>query len=622
LIHHMDYRSKAEDRRRELEKLQEKGLAKTKAARLRGAPVPTEACNFLEKQRELFAARRKNQADAMKILHQFRADDDFVLRTARRSFGSNNNNYSATHNSTSGYPLSLSKLGRKRQPDARASIYSYAVYPMLTQIVHASTKEHDDTSNESSLLQSPINPPDINKNSICFESAFEALKIAAKEASRQSLPEDDDVGNEYLETAIKTRHSLVDHIDQISIQGDSNDHSEKGEDENKGKEYTTSQFFADEAAHQAPLPASDNKNGCGHIDKRYITAAQLDDGKYNSILILEDEVNDGNVPYRERDCIVAAGSSTDQFIPYEAFSKLGQILVMESHSITQSKEHGVCKSYANDDSDDESIIPGESFVQLGASMISNDLFSLKDGDEEKIILAKELQQYSLESPNLISTTATDLTSSQISIGKKSLSVDVEISERTNNETLDDNSSESVKSVSDHVRSKKKAVIEYESASLESKVDKQKRRLCEDKEVARTEAKIPRNIDGESNIQNAKSMFQSEGCYDDIQKEKAFERSVYVGAAMGDDVFEIIRTPKKLNLSVARHDNKNANCDDGISDEEEKLRESEIQSKVNSEIADLHPILDTPRNPRRNRKKKDKPYYPSSSLFVLRQFLSR
>ena len=30
VVHHVDYRSKAEDRKRELEKLQQKGLAKTK----------------------------------------------------------------------------------------------------------------------------------------------------------------------------------------------------------------------------------------------------------------------------------------------------------------------------------------------------------------------------------------------------------------------------------------------------------------------------------------------------------------------------------------------------------------------------------------------------------------
>ena len=133
VIHHTDYRSKTEDRKRELEKLQKKGLTKTQgksrkhcnnadtlhgpthltgssgfyhyllpamcyistvsvvspistlnfylwifnllnpgAAQLRDAPVPKEACNFLKKQRELFEERRKKQADAIDFLHQFR----------------------------------------------------------------------------------------------------------------------------------------------------------------------------------------------------------------------------------------------------------------------------------------------------------------------------------------------------------------------------------------------------------------------------------------------------------------------------------------------------------------------------------------------------------------------
>jgi hypothetical protein len=567
----------------------------------------------------------------MEFLHQFRADDDFVLRTARRSLGSKDNKYSATHNSTCRYSLSPSTLGRERQPDARACVYSYAVYPMLTQTIHGSTVKHDGTSNESSPLQPPTNPPDIIKNSICFNSAFEALELAAKEASRQPLPDDDCFendnhdDNEYLETAIETLHTLVEHTDQLLIPDDNNGLGNDGEDEIESKCNTTFQSFAEEAA-EASLPVSDNKNGCGHNYKRDITAAETDDRKCNLVLILEGEVDEGNTSSRDSDCIVVVDSSNAPFIPYEAFSKLGESLVVESHSITQSKDHHVGKSFTKDDSDDESIIPGEYFMQLGASMMANDLFSSKDDDEEKSMLTKESQQYSMENSELISTTATDVTASQTSTNSKSLSVDVEIVERVNDETLHPKISESVKSACDYVTPERKAVAEDESTSLGSKFDEHKRRFCEDKEFARTDVSIPRNTDGESNIQNSQSIFQSESCCDNAKEQEAFEISMNTAAVIGDTVFETTRTPKKSNLSVARRDNEDENCVDRISDKEEKPQESEIQStKVNREIANIHDIGDAPRNIRRHRakkKKKDKSYYPSSSLFVSRQFFAR
>ena len=114
-------------------------------------------------------------------------------------------------------------------------------------------------------------------------------------------------------------------------------------------------------------------------------------------------------------------------------------------------------------------------------------------------------------------------------------------------------------------------------------------------------------------QNTKLIFQSELYCDSAKKQQAFESFVDLGTSTGDAVFEIIRNPSKLNSSVAGYNNEGANCVNRISDEEEKLRESEIQPKINSDASS---------NPRRNRKMKDRSYYPSSSLFVSRQFFSR
>jgi hypothetical protein len=506
---------------------------------------------------------------------------------------------------------------------------------MLTQTIHGSTVKHDVISNESSPLQPPTNPPNIIENSICFDSAFEALELIAKEASRQPLPEDDYFenddrddhhDNQYLGTAIGTLHTFLEHTDQLFMPDDNNGLGNSGEDESESKQFsTTFQSFAEEAA-QASLPNSDNKNGCDHNFKRDITAAEVDDRKSNLVLILEREVDEDNASSHDSDYIVAVDSSHAPFIPYEAFSKLGESLVVESHNIPQSKDHHVGKSLTKYDSDDESIIPGESFMQLGASMMANDLFSSKDDDEEKSLLTKESLQYTIENSGLISTTATDVTASQTSSNSKSLSVDVEVIERIGGETLHPKIDESVKSACDDVIPELKAMAEDESTSLGSKFDEQKRRFCEDEEFARSDASIARETDGESRIQNSKSIFQSESCCGNTKEQLAFEMSMNTAAVNGDNMYETIKTPKKSNLSDARRDNEDEHCVDRISDKEEKLQESEAQStEVNREIASTHPIDDAPRNIRRNRakkKKKDESYYPSSSLFVSRQFFAR
>lgn len=527
------------------------------AAQLRDAPVPKEACNFLKKQRELFEERRKKQADAIDFLHQFRADDDFVLRSVRRSLVSKNNNYSTTPNSTRRY-----KLEPRQQPDARAFVYSYALYPKLDQTRLSSKIKHDDISNESLSLQSHTNPPEIIKNSISFEYAFEALELAAKEASRYPLPDDSDVengdDNEYFAASTEPLDDLVECTDQIST------HSTMA---------------------QSSLPGTAINNDCGNNGKCGVSTAEMEHEKCNSILIVEG-IDDFVVPSRKSDCDVAADSSAP-FIPFEAFSKLGESLVLQSQNITLPKHRDVFIPSAESDSDDESIIPGQSFMQLGASMMANDLSSSKDDDTASIMIVNEPKQYTMENSNLMSKTATDVTASQVSICSKSLAANAGITDQTNEKT-------------------------------------------------------------------PKPMVQE--CFDNIQKQKTYERILDTEVILGDGVFESIVTLKRSNRNDLRCENgganfvdgisgeeekavenkihqyalgranNDANCVDRISGEEEKVEENETQTKPNIEVAIPNSIGDQPRNVSRNgtmkKKKKDKVYYPSSSLFVSRQFFSR
>jgi hypothetical protein len=55
------------------------------AARLQTAEAPKEMTSFLEKQRELFQQQKRSQRDAMELLHQYRADDDFDAYAAEYS---------------------------------------------------------------------------------------------------------------------------------------------------------------------------------------------------------------------------------------------------------------------------------------------------------------------------------------------------------------------------------------------------------------------------------------------------------------------------------------------------------------------------------------------------------
>lgn len=702
VVHHVDYRSKAEDRRRELEELQEKGLAKSKAFRLRYASAPTEACNFIEKQRELFATRRKKQADAVEFLHQYRADNELVLRkaaAARRGLGSKSYKYSARHNlTTRRWSSSPTNPEREQEPDAHSSVYSYAIYPTLIPNKHGSTVAQDTTSEELSPPRSPDNPPSIDQKSIRFESAMETLEIAAKEASRVPLPENtDDIGNENSETLFETTGALVE-VARQALRCDDNVHSDGEEDESNEK-----------GEIEIPLAYHGTRDVFNGESKESIIGAELDNENNHPNLILDGEIDfyvnreeernscvslseknlfDGDLPNcRSELSVDVDDSSAVQFIPFEAFSKIGESLVMGSLSSTHSEDDGDDdeKTLTKVETDDDSIIPGESFMKLGASMMAKELLSSKDeeDEEEKQIPTREPLQSSMETSDMITTTGTASIASQPSTESRPLSVESEITEQTNNCTLDDTSCQSAKSLLDGDRLETDdVVIDRQFTNSRAQCDKQLKEGCQGQKPRNDQADIPKSADKDSNVHCEKSIREPERCSSVVEKQEHVERSLYSRVELGDDEFDMVRTPTKPNLTaeisgkaepnVIDHisntedksqgsDNEEPNVLDHINiteekpqgreDEEsnavdrtkntgsneesnflyhisntkEKLQGSEPESSVNSKDTTSLSVRDeTPRIPpnRKKKKKNDKSYYPSSGLFASRQFLSR
>mmetsp|Transcript_13241 Transcript_13241/g.27773 ORF Transcript_13241/g.27773 Transcript_13241/m.27773 type:complete len:632 (-) Transcript_13241:109-2004(-) len=630
-----------------------------------------EACNFLEKQRELFAARRKKQADAIEFLHHYRADDKLVLRkaaAARHSLGSNSYKYSARHNlTTSRWSLSPSKVERReRQPDAHSPVYSYATYPTLTRNKYSSTVTQDDISEEPSPLLSPPNPPNIDQIPIHFKSAFETLEITAEEASRVPLP--GDIHNGDNENSFENTEPLNEGT-QKALRCDKDVQIDGEEDEINGKNNEHSSFLQSAKEKETLIPLGDRGN-CDVLNNENTKSSsgdEVDKESDHPILILDGEIDfevnteeerdsrvslSKNVPLNGdvKDCgtesKVDIGSSSAQFIPFEAFSKLGESLIMGSLCKTHSEENDNDdddeKMLIEGESDDDSIIPGESFMQLGASMMANNMLSSKDEEEE-------VRSISTEKSERITTTGTASTVSQRSAGSKPLSVN----KQTNNGTLDNASSRLGKSLFDGDRLETVAVIDHQFTKSRSRGDGQLKEVCQSKKLPDDNSDILKSTDEDSDIN-----FE---CSSVVEKQEHFDRSSYSGV-----MSSAVKTPKKSNLTAERSDSADPNDVDHRSDTEEKpqgsgneepnsgyqtssaketpqengneepnaldhkgstkeeLHENGKESVVNNRDTSPLPVRNVASLPPQNRrkKKKDKSYYPSSGLFVSRQFLSR
>jgi hypothetical protein len=156
-----------------------------KAARLQDADAPIEMYHsFLEKQRQMFVDQRKSHAAAIEFLHQYRADDELVLReTIQRH--------------STGGSVGRKSLSPSQTPDARAAVYSS--YPTILSYPPTRPNNSGENSNNYPSPLSTIVATDrstidsfIQASPIEFEKVLVAMQNLAKEAARVPLPQDDE----------------------------------------------------------------------------------------------------------------------------------------------------------------------------------------------------------------------------------------------------------------------------------------------------------------------------------------------------------------------------------------------------------------------------------------------
>jgi hypothetical protein len=131
--------------------------------------------------------QRQNQQAAMNYLHQYRADDELILRDNKPTTPTKQ-----CYNRTS-YGLSSTTTSPIIEPDARASVYSY--YPPAVVSIDGHTTGHSCSSNHSNKLQ-PITTDQSSTMSKDDERILRWMTtratVHAFEAAHIPLPEDND----------------------------------------------------------------------------------------------------------------------------------------------------------------------------------------------------------------------------------------------------------------------------------------------------------------------------------------------------------------------------------------------------------------------------------------------
>jgi len=215
--------------------------------------------------------------------------------------------------------------------------------------------------------------PDIDKNSLCYESAFKALEIVVKEASLVPLPDVGDGNNRMINTYKKDEFEKSSLID-------------------------SPQSIADETP-RIPLPNDEGNDQNGVTKEEEDVHENMKDKPTNSILIIDGLAEEGvdakevklshhASPLHKLYAVNDSLTTTTPFIPFESFLKLGESQSMESfgsQSIGKDKKYTTTtgNKISIGDDDCSTTIPGESFLNLGVSMMVNDnMIQSKDEDDK------------------------------------------------------------------------------------------------------------------------------------------------------------------------------------------------------------------------------------------------
>jgi hypothetical protein len=179
------------------------------AAKLADAEAPMQQQNFLEKQRGLFQEQRRHHAAAMEYLHQYRADDDVILKntTRRDSRG-----------------LSIESTTLTTTPDAKATEYSYndTLVDLPFAMDASPSKSCDSTPTSTASSARPYESPDATSSD--YKSTRASLEATAALASKIPLPNSfdeqdrDDDDDQFL----ICQGSSVDDGDQVDFGNNNN----------------------------------------------------------------------------------------------------------------------------------------------------------------------------------------------------------------------------------------------------------------------------------------------------------------------------------------------------------------------------------------------------------------
>ncbi|KAG7351096.1 hypothetical protein IV203_010456 [Nitzschia inconspicua] len=284
VYHHVDYKYKADLRKKELEELRKRSLAKVEAAKLADAEAPMQQHNFLEKQRELFQEQRKHQAAAMEFLHQYRADDEIILKntTRRDSRG-------------------LSIDSKSVTPDAKAAQYYYEAHSndVPFAVVGSPSKSPDNhLCNVVSFSARLHDPPDTVSPD--YESTRAHLQEMAALAAKIPLPKSFD--------------------------------GQDGDDDDADHLLICQGASIDEADILFPSPSS-NTNNIPFESFLRLGASQMGD---TSPAIIHHQKNGS---------LADSSDGDDSIIPMASFMKLGASMLAEAITASKSCDDGQCNNH-------------------------------------------------------------------------------------------------------------------------------------------------------------------------------------------------------------------------------------------------------------------------------------
>jgi len=611
---------------------------------LRDASAPIEACNFLEKQRELFATRRRKQADAIEFLHKYRADDELVLQkaaAARKSRGSQSYKFSARHNLTSGLSSPSSKSNQRKRPDARASVYSHAAYPAFISLKDDSVEAPDSTSEKSQPRLSPCNILSVDKKSICFRIALDRLKSIAREASRLPLPEDtnNDEKSDLTPTAAESsadvtqNESQCEERKQLGLNKDGHifEQNRHGAFRRSEKEKEESLLCYNNRGRFEGEVTKNNRGDNANSDNYYsaeIVSDAIDCKDTISSPSSDDRSNSDDDVDVDVDVDLAVESNRSEAHPHSAGMKSHR----NDHSNDVLKSGGEMSTEVGNN--DDHIIRRMSCAQIRSNITTNGMLSQENEKEENEdhVPSKGSLQSSIGRPNVITAPAISKPCSATKVLSADGELDKEVKFLVTRDIID--------------RQREECLNNGDRLKKETEIDNTTKKLRpEDRKRSIETWAVKKPLDVETNVPRTKGRDSTADCEVSTKQSEAHSCATETARTTGDreanGVNHVDNAEGELHGRIKA---KTTVLEQAISTEEERQTSGRNKTNTLDDISntegrgngsehifskssnDPNSVTETDRAsrppPKRKKKKKGKSYYPASSFFAHRQFISR